>query len=211
MSPDAENVAARMAEAASNFLDSLNPEQRPPAHWPFPSTEERLRWYYTPTDHGGLPLSSMRASQQQLAFKLLAAGLSRPAYVTACMIVGLDNVLDELEGWTMRWERDRGRDPGLYYVRVFGNPGGRQAWSWRFGGHHISVHHLVVDFGVVSVGVLDLQALDQGVADRGVGDHPDSNLARPHIRRTLLIAIGRQLTAGLGVLTRHPLRAVASL
>ena len=145
MSPDAENLAARMAEAASNFLDSLNPEQRPPAHWPFPSTEERLRWYYTPTDHGGLPLSSMRASQQQLAFKLLAAGLSRPAYVTACMIVGLDNVLDELEGWTMRWERDRGRDPGLYYVRVFGNPGGRQAWSWRFGGHHISVHHLVVD------------------------------------------------------------------
>ena len=145
MNQGAENVAARMGEAANNFLDSLNQEQRPAAHWPFPSNEERLRWFYTPTDHGGLPLGGMRASQQQLAFKLLASGLSRPAYVTACTIVGLDNVLDELEGWTMRWERDRGRDPGLYYVRVFGNPDGRQAWSWRFGGHHISVHHLVAD------------------------------------------------------------------
>jgi hypothetical protein len=134
-----------MAAAASSFLYSLDEEQRPVANWPFPAGEERLRWYYTPTDHGGLSLSSMRPAQQQLAFELLAAGLSRPAYVTACTIVGLENVLDEVEGWTMRWERERGRDPGLYYVRVFGDPGGEQPWSWRFGGHHVSVHHLVAD------------------------------------------------------------------
>jgi hypothetical protein len=145
MSRAAETVAARMAEAARYFLESLDEEQRSAASWPFPAEEERLLWYYTPTDHGGLPLGSMRPRQQQLAFKLLAAGLSRPAYVTAVTIVGLDNVLDELEGWSMRWERERGRDPGLYYLRVFGNPGGRQPWSWRFGGHHVSVHHLVAD------------------------------------------------------------------
>jgi hypothetical protein len=145
MSRGAETVAARMAEAASNFLESLDEEQRPMASWPFPADEERLRWYYTPTDHGGLPLSRMRPGQQQLAFKVLAAGLSRPAYVTACAIVGLENVLDELEGWSMRWERERGRDPSLYYLRVFGNPSGRQPWSWRWGGHHVSVNHLVVD------------------------------------------------------------------
>jgi hypothetical protein len=145
MSRGAETVAARMAEAANNFLESLDEEQRPTASWRFPADEERLRWYYTPTDHGGLPLSRMRPGQQQLAFKVLAAGLSRPAYVTACTIIGLENVLDELEGWSMRWERERGRDPGLYHVRVFGNPRGRQPWSWRFGGHHVSVHHLVID------------------------------------------------------------------
>jgi hypothetical protein len=143
MSPGAEAVAARMAEAASSFLESLDEEQRPAASWPFPAGEERLRWYYTPTDHGGLPLGRMRPAQQQLAFRLLATGLSRPAYVTACTIVGLENVLDELEGWDRRWERERGRDPGLYYVRVFGDPAGREPWSWRFGGHHVSVHHLV--------------------------------------------------------------------
>ena len=134
-----------MAEAATGFLESLDEEQRRQANWPFPSDDERLRWYYAPTDHGGLPLSRMRPGQQQLAFRLLAAGLSRPAYVTACTIIGLDNILDELEGWSMRWERERGRDPGLYYVRVFGEPAGGQPWSWRFGGHHISVQHLVAD------------------------------------------------------------------
>jgi len=144
MSRAAEIVAARMAEAANAFLDNLDEEQRSIANWHFPANEERLRWYYTPTDHGGLPLSRMRPGQQQLALRLLAGGLSRPAYVTASTIVGLENVLDELEGWSMHWERERGRDPGLYYVRVFGRPGGVQPWSWRFGGHHLSVHHVVV-------------------------------------------------------------------
>ena len=145
MNRAADRVAARMAEAANIFLESLDEVQRPLANWPFPADEERLRWYYTPTDHGGLPLSRMRANQQQLAFRLLAAGLSRPAYVTACTIVGLDNILDELEGWSMSWERERGRDPSLYYVQVFGEPTSAKPWSWRFGGHHVSVHHLVVD------------------------------------------------------------------
>jgi hypothetical protein len=68
--------------------------------------------------------------------------------VTACTIIGLENILDELEGWSMTWNRERGRDPGLYYLRIFGEPGGQAAWSWRFAGHHISVHHLVIG-GVV--------------------------------------------------------------
>jgi hypothetical protein len=137
-----------MAEAAGEFLGSLEPAQRASAQWPFPSDEERLRWYYTPTDHGGLPLSQMRPAQQRRAFTQLASGLSRPAYVTACTIIGLENILDELEGWSMTWNRERGRDPGLYYLRIFGEPGGQAAWSWRFAGHHISVHHLVIG-GVV--------------------------------------------------------------
>src|SRR5260370_38326564 len=87
MSQDAELVAtpiatsrtaARMGDAAREFLDSLEPAQRAQAHWPFPSDDERRRWYYTPTDHGGLALSEMRPAPQQPAVKLLATGLSRP-------------------------------------------------------------------------------------------------------------------------------------
>ena len=144
----AARAAGRMAEAAREFLDSLDPAQRAVAGWPSPWDEERRRWFYTPTDHGGLPLGHMRPAQQQLALRLLASGLSRPAYVTVCTIIGLENVLDESEGWSITWGRERGRDPGLYYVRVFGAPGGRAAWSWRFGGHHVSVHHLVTDGAV---------------------------------------------------------------
>jgi hypothetical protein len=141
-------TAERMRDAAREFVESLEPAQRALAQWPFPSDEERVRWYYTPTDHGGLALSQMRPAQQQLAFKLLATGLSRPGYVTAATIIGLENVLDELEGWNRFWGRERGRDPGLYFVGIFGEPRAESAWSWRFGGHHLSIHHLVVD-GVV--------------------------------------------------------------
>jgi hypothetical protein len=138
-------AARRMADAAAAFLASLDEAQRELAAWPFPADDERRRWFYTPTDHGGLPLSAMRPAQQRLAMQLVAAGLSRPGYVTVATIIGLENVLDEVEGWTAGFERERGRDPGLYYLRVFGEPSTKGTWSWRFGGHHVSLNELIVD------------------------------------------------------------------
>jgi hypothetical protein len=60
-------------------------------------------------------------------------------------------VLDQVEGWSVDWGRERGRDPGVYYLRVFGEPGGAGPWGWRFGGHHVSLNNLVVDGAVRSV------------------------------------------------------------
>ncbi|MBT0768393.1 DUF3500 domain-containing protein [Kineosporia sp. J2-2] len=147
------DTAERMTAAARDWLDSLNPAQRARALTPWPSDgqaqqrmqEERHRWYDTPTDHGGLPLSAMRPGQQGLAMRLLSAGLSEAGYVTACTIIGLENVLDRADGWEVDWGRERGRDPQLYWLRVFGEPGPDGPWSWRFGGHHVSVQHLVLD------------------------------------------------------------------
>ena len=133
-----------MVEAASAFLGPLDAAQRRMAHWPFPSDDERHRWYYTPTDHGGLPLGLMGPATQRLALKLVATGLSRPGFATVSTIIGLENLLDELEEWIRDFDRERGRDPGLYYLRIFGDPGSA-AWSWRFGGHHVSIHHLILD------------------------------------------------------------------
>lgn len=134
-----------MVAAAQAWLDSLDEEQREAAQWPWPAEDERHRWYYTPTDHGGLPLARMGQRQQQRAMKLVAAGLSRPGFVTVSTILGLENVLDQLEGWQVDWERARGRDPQLYYLRVFGEPTMDGPWSWRFGGHHVSVQHVVLN------------------------------------------------------------------
>jgi Protein of unknown function (DUF3500) len=149
----AREVAARMAAAAAAWLDALDPAQRAVAAGGTPSPDagsdaERRRWFYTPTDHGGLTLGAQRPSQQRLALQLVAAGLSAAGYVTVATIIGLDNVLDYVEGWSVDWGRERGRDPGLYYLRVFGEPGGAAPWGWRFGGHHVSLNNLVVD-GVV--------------------------------------------------------------
>jgi hypothetical protein len=77
--------------------------------------------------------------------QLVATGLSTAGYVTVCTVIGLENVLDQVEGFTVDWGRERGRDPGLYFLRVFGEPGGTAPWGWRFGGHHVSLNNLVVD------------------------------------------------------------------
>jgi hypothetical protein len=139
-----------MARAATAWLGSLRPEQHTAATGPAPDGDEaddveRRRWFYTPTDHGGLTLHEQRPAQQRAAMALLAAGLSEAAYVTTATVMGLENVLDRTEGFTARLDRERGRDPGLYYLRVFGEPGERGTWAWRFGGHHVSVNVLVVD------------------------------------------------------------------
>src|SRR5271166_1226045 len=151
----AREVAARMAAAAAAWLDALEPAQRAVASGRAPSPDaesdaERRRWFYTPTDHGGLPLGAQRPAQQGLAHQLVATGLSTAGYVTVATIIGLDNVLDHVEGWTVHWGRERGRDPGLYYLRVFGEPGGSEPWGWRFGGHHVSLNNLIADGMVVS-------------------------------------------------------------
>jgi hypothetical protein len=142
-------VADRMAEAARAWLDTLDAEQRAIGRGAVPADDpednERRRWFYTPTDHGGLTIHQQRPAQQRAAMRLVSTGLSPAAYVTVATIMGLENVLDYTEGFMARFDRERGRDPGMYYVRVFGNPGHKGIWGWRFGGHHVSLNNLVAD------------------------------------------------------------------
>jgi hypothetical protein len=148
------DVAQQMAEAAAAWLGSLDESQRAVASGAVPedsaSDSERRRWFYTPTDHGGLTLHQQRPAQQRAAMRLVATGLSPAGYVTVATTMGLENVLDHVEGFVARFDRERGRDPGLYYLRVFGEPGGDRPWGWRFGGHHVSLNNLVVDGELVS-------------------------------------------------------------
>ena len=150
----ARAVADRMAEAARGWLELLTPDQRAVAVGAVPGDDaadaERRRWFYTPTDHGGLTVHAQRPAQQRAALRLIATGLSAPGYVTVATTMGLENILDHAEGFVTRFDRERGRDPGLYYLRVFGEPGGGAPWGWRFGGHHVSLNNLVVDGALVA-------------------------------------------------------------
>ena len=145
-------LAAQMADAAVAWLDTLDAGQRRTAEGAVPqddaSDTDRRRWFYTPTDHGGLTLNEQRPAQQQAAMRLVASGLSEAGYVTVAAILGLENVLDRAEGF--RSGPARRRDPGRYYLRVFGPPHDHGSWGWRFGGHHVSLNNLVVDGEVVS-------------------------------------------------------------
>lgn len=132
-----------MAEAAGRFLDALSDAQRARATFPFPG-DERYFWHYTPVERNGLILAEMTAPQRELAFALLASGLSARGAATARQIVDLEPILREIElreGRPMVWARD----PERYWFSVFGTPGSREPWAWRVGGHHIGVCFSIID------------------------------------------------------------------
>ncbi|MEM9468360.1 MAG: DUF3500 domain-containing protein [Actinomycetota bacterium] len=186
MSPRID-VATRAADAARSLLDSLDREQRVQATWDFDDAE-RGRWFYTPTDHGGLGLDEMDGHQQRLTHQLVATGLSTAGYVTMSTIMGLENVLDHVEGWVQVFGRLRGRDPQQYRIAVFGDPGPFGRWGWRFGGHHVSINITVIDGAVVGLTPLFFGA-----------DPAASPLLGPHPLRPLAGAedLGRELVRSL--------------
>ncbi|HEY7606847.1 MAG TPA: DUF3500 domain-containing protein, partial [Actinomycetes bacterium] len=161
MSDPLEGVRGRMAAAAAGWLASLPPAQLAKARHPFPADEERTTWYYTPTERGGLPLAEMGPVSQRLAHRLVASGLSEGGYNTAATVMGLENVLDAREGWRRGYDGrtvpHRGRDPQLYFVSVFGDPGAG-SWGWRVGGHHVALNYTLASDGGVSASPLFLGA-----------------------------------------------------
>lgn len=130
--------AADMAAAANAFVAALTPEQQKTAHFAF-ADQERENWHFVPRSRSGLPLKAMSDAQKKLALALLRTGLSERGAANAEAIIALELVLKELEDGAPR------RDPGLYYVTVFGAPGDRDPWGWRFEGHHLSFNFTVVD------------------------------------------------------------------
>lgn len=134
-----------MADGASDFLAALSPEQRTKAAFAFADTTERTNWGYFPRGHSGLPLLEMEAAQQKRAHALLACSLSRHAYGKVTTIMGLESLLNDIEGRTL----DALRDPGRYFLSVFGAPGDER-WGWRLEGHHVCLNFTIANGDLIS-------------------------------------------------------------
>ena len=146
MTPSARTAAgsaAVMAEAACRLLESLDDTQWKTAMSGFPGDPERTRWFYNPSDHGGLTLTDCTPAQRVAALRLLATGLSPSGYATAVAIMGHELILEHLEDWPVLPGWGRVRDPLRYAVTIFGDPGPGD-WGWRFAGHHLSLHYTIV-------------------------------------------------------------------
>jgi hypothetical protein len=152
----AERSSAAMAAAAKAFLDSLTPEQRQQATFPF-AGDERTHWHFIPTEQfprKGLLIKSMNEAQRRHAHDLLRAGLSQRGYLTATQIMDLETILGDLE----RADRERSgrggngleRDPEKYFFSIFGTPSARDTWGWRVEGHHVSLHFTIVNGTLVA-------------------------------------------------------------
>ena len=128
----------RMGEDALEFLRGLTAGQREKVSFAV-SSDERMNWHYIPRPRKGLALKEMDELQRRLAWVLISSGLSREGWRKAMRIMGLEKILGEIEGPSARFERD----PGLFYLSIFGDPAGESPWGWRLEGHHVSLNFLV--------------------------------------------------------------------
>jgi hypothetical protein len=151
----AQRSSGAMASAATAFVNSLTPDQRLKALFPFES-EERLHWNFIPTEafaRNGLLLRDMTEPQRQLAHDLLKSALSQRGYLTATAIMDLETTLGDME----RQARESGRggesferQPLKYFFSIFGTPSASQTWGWRVEGHHVSLHFTVVKGNLIA-------------------------------------------------------------
>jgi Protein of unknown function (DUF3500) len=151
----AQRSSSTMVSAANAFVNSLSPEQRQRATFPFESSE-RLHWNFIPSEafsRNGLLLKDMSENQRALVHDLLKSALSQRGYLTATAIMDLESTLGDLE----RRARESGRgaesmvrDPLKYYVSVFGTPSTKNTWGWRVEGHHVSLHFTVVNGNLIA-------------------------------------------------------------
>ncbi len=128
-----QTLIADITRAATEFLGSLDGNQRAKATYAFADVE-RVRWHWTTPRNfprNGLPLREMSQSQRDLALALLRVSVSDGGFQKALNIISLQN--------------DLGNDPELYYVTMFGAPGGAEPWGWRFEGHHLSRHYTIIE------------------------------------------------------------------
>lgn len=180
-----------MAGAAHAFLGALGVAGLQLAAVRFEDTRARQDWHYVPRRRGGLSFRDMTATQQQLAYQLVAAGLSLPAFAAVTTIVGLEDVLDQIEGGR------RARHRADYSITVFGLPGAAR-WGWRFEGHHVSLNVTLVDGAIAATpsflgsNPAEVLAASGAIVVRPLAAEDDlaralvSNLSTAHIARATL-------------------------
>ncbi|HEV7620627.1 MAG TPA: DUF3500 domain-containing protein [Flavisolibacter sp.] len=131
MNSNAQNII----KTAADFISTLDSNQKLIAVYPF-DTDERFNFHFFPkNDRKGISLNDLNNQQKQAAFNLLKSGLSENAFKKAKEIRELETILKDIEH---RKADDHFRDPGKYYMIIFGIPGENNIWGWRFEGHHVS-------------------------------------------------------------------------
>jgi hypothetical protein len=123
----AQRSSSTMASSAKAFLDSLTPDQRQKAAFPFKS-DERTHWNFIPSEafpRNGLLLKDMTEAQRKRAHDLLKSALSQRGYMTATAIMDLESTLGDIERQARasgRGAESMAREPLKYYFSVFGSP-----------------------------------------------------------------------------------------
>ncbi|MFL5339880.1 MAG: DUF3500 domain-containing protein, partial [Gemmataceae bacterium] len=93
----------------------------------------------------GLRLEEMTEDQKKPVLELLRSGTSDSGFQQAVTIMSLETILHDLEK-----NGAMVRNPGWYFVTIFGAPAKTGSWGWRIEGHHLSLNFTVKDGQVAS-------------------------------------------------------------
>lgn len=118
-------------DAALAFLATLGAKEREQAVLAFASPA-RLRWSPSPGPRRpGLYLSEMSHRQLVACHRLLQSVLSTQGYLAVALVMMNQDVIAKT---------DEDESSGKYALALYGDPAKDGPWSWRLGGHHVSLH-----------------------------------------------------------------------
>jgi hypothetical protein len=142
-SKEGDSAGARMTDAADTLVKSFTDSQKSKVLFDFDS-KERTNWWFVPLQKDkkplrkGLRFAEMNEQQKETAKALLRAGTSGAGFLKATTIMSLEAVLAQLEK-----NGENVRNPGWYFLSIFGTPSKAGKWGWRVEGHHLSLNFVV--------------------------------------------------------------------
>ena len=174
-----------MAQAASRFVEVLDYSNKLKATFNY-DDPERLNWHFIPRERKGLGLWDLNGAALEAAEGLVRSGLSTAGYHKVLEVRSLEEVLYLFEGGDEEARRQK-RHPHKYYVSIFGTPGVKGLWGWRFEGHHLSLNFSIKDGKVVS-STPEFIGANPGLIDAGPGRSLRVLGSREDIARSILKA-----------------------
>jgi hypothetical protein len=136
-----DDVNERLAAAGAGLLAALPEDARADAAFPF-DDDEREDVRFAPlllegARHGALPAEAASLAEALLAISLGPRGQARAALIRRNeLAVAKKDAARFVPGFVVR----RMRDPGRYYVALFGTPSAEAPWGLRYEGHHLSLN-----------------------------------------------------------------------
>jgi len=132
--PSAADAVHRIAQCAQALLRAVpDASARRALNMPF-AHDARRQWSYLPGSRPGVRIDALSEEGRLALHDLMRATLSGSGYLTATTIMRLEEVLRDMENG------NPARDSGAYTVAIFGDPSGKEPWSWRLEGHHLSLN-----------------------------------------------------------------------
>jgi len=205
------SASERLAATAAQLLEALPDGAREEAAFPFDDDErEDVRFAPLLLDgarHGELPDAAASLTEELLAISLGPRGLDRVRQIRRNeLAVAKKDAARWVPGFVVR----RMRDPGRYFVALFGAPSSSAAWGFRYEGHHLSLNVTLAPGAVPATTPLFLgaepRAVPEGSPDAGakvLGEEEAAARALvaalpPELRAraTLVYADGRELMLG---------------